>query len=354
MKIPQKKPKNPNFSSGPTRKPDGWSVKKLNTKYLGRYHRSEDVREYVEKIILNIKKTLKIPKDYKIFFLPGSSTGAMTSVMNSILGKKRITSIIYDYWGLLWSEELKKFKYKVDYKKELTGKLPSLENIPIKDDVVFVWNATSNGMSISNIDFITKNHLGLVISDLTSAVFVCDLPWQKLDVSVFSLQKALGAESQKGVAVLSPKALERIKTDQLKLFSLKNFDFLVNTPSLLAFADLELCIDLYNKRGGLSQNIKICKANKKFLDEWEKKNNFVSYFALKKNQSITPSFFIYKRECDHKKILNYLSDKNIAYDIKNFRTMQKGIRIWNGPNIKKNDLIALTNWLDWCFNKFVL
>ena len=63
-----KKPKNPNFSSGPTRKPDGWSVKKLNTKYLGRYHRSEDVREYVEKIILNIKKTLKIPKDYKIFF----------------------------------------------------------------------------------------------------------------------------------------------------------------------------------------------------------------------------------------------------------------------------------------------
>ena len=166
---------------------------------------------------------------------------------------------------MLWSQELKKLKYKVDSKKELTGKLPSLENIPTKDDVVFVWNATSNGMSISNIDFITKNHLGLVISDLTSAVFVCDLPWQKLDVSVFSLQKALGAESQKGVAVLSPKALERIKTHQLKLFSLKNFDFLVNTPSLLAFADLELCIDLYNKRGGLSQNIKICKANKKIF-----------------------------------------------------------------------------------------
>jgi len=33
--------------------------------------------------------------------------------------------------------------------------------------------------------------------------------------------------------------------------------------------------------------------------------------------------------------------------------MQEGIRIWNGPNIKKNDLIALTNWLDWCFNKFI-
>ena len=353
MRIPKKKPTNPNFSSGPTRKPDGWSVKKLNIKYLGRYHRSKDVKEHIEKIIFKIKKTLKIPKDYRILFLPGSSTGAMTSVMNSILGKNKITSIIYDYWGSLWSQELKKLKFKVNCKKELSGKLPPLKNIPIKNDVLFVWNATSNGMSISNVDFISKNHKGLVISDVTSAVFVCNLPWHKLDISVFSLQKALGAESQKGVAVLSPKALERIKSNQLKLFSLKNFDFLINSPSLLAFADLELCIDLYNQRGGLSQNIKICETNKKILDDFEKKNNFLSYFAVKKNQSITPSFFIYKKKRDHKKIMNFLSNKNIAYDLNNFRTMQDGIRIWNGPNIKKNDLIALTNWLDWCLNKFV-
>ena len=51
--------------------------------------------------------------------------------------------------------------------------------------------------------------------------------------------------------------------------------------------------------------------------------------------------------------MEYLSNKKIAFDIKNFRTMKEGVRIWNGPNIKKNDLIALTNWLDWCFNKFI-
>ncbi|MBD22944.1 MAG: hypothetical protein CL572_04705 [Alphaproteobacteria bacterium] len=68
MNISPKKPSNPNFSSGPTRKPDGWSVKKLNLEYLGRYHRSNDVREYIEKIIFKVKKTLRIPEDYKIFF----------------------------------------------------------------------------------------------------------------------------------------------------------------------------------------------------------------------------------------------------------------------------------------------
>ena len=354
MKLNLKKPGCPNFSSGPTKKPEGWSIKKLEIKYLGRYHRSEDVKDYLEKIILKLKQTLKIPKEHKIFFLPGSCTGAMTSVLNSILGKNSITSIIYDYWGQFWYEELKKLNLKVNARKKMNGNLPSLQGIPLNNDVIFVWNATSNGMSISNLSFISNNHKGLVISDLTSAVFACKLPWKNLDVSVFSLQKALGAESQKGVVVLSPKALERLKTNQLKLFDLKNFDFLINTPSLLSFADLEQCIDLYNKNGGLNFNISVCKQNKKILDLWEKNHPYIKYFCQnKKFQSVTPSFFIFKRKLNHKKIFAYLSENKIAYDIQNFRKVRDGIRIWNGPNIKKNDLIALTNWLDWSFNKFV-
>ena len=66
---------------------------------------------------------------------------------------------------------------------------------------------------------------------------------------------------------------------------------------------------------------------------------------------MTPSFLFTKKRINHNKIIDYLSKNKIAFDIKNFRTMQEGIRIWNGPNIKKNDLIALTNWLDWCFNR---
>ena len=37
-------------------------------------------------------------------------------------------------------------------------------------------------MSISNTNFLPKNRKGLTISDLTSAVFICDLPWQDLDI----------------------------------------------------------------------------------------------------------------------------------------------------------------------------
>ena len=105
---------------------------------------------------------------------------------------------------------------------------------------------------------------GLIISDVNSAVFIYDLPWSKIDVSVFSWQKALGSESQHGVVIMSPKAINELKSKKLlpKIFDFKINDFLINTPSLLSVADLELCIDLYNESGGLLRNKKKCEVNK--------------------------------------------------------------------------------------------
>ena len=42
------KPTNPRFSCGPTKKPDGWSLNKINKKYLGRYHRASDIKTFIE------------------------------------------------------------------------------------------------------------------------------------------------------------------------------------------------------------------------------------------------------------------------------------------------------------------
>ena len=139
MKLPKiKKPSDPRFSCGPTKKPEGWSINKVKTEYLGRYHRSKDVRIFIEEQILKIKKILNIPDSYKVFLTPGSCTGAMSSVLWSLLGKREITSIIYDYWGMQWYKELKKLNYKVKSRIALDGSMPCLNQIPSKNDVLFV------------------------------------------------------------------------------------------------------------------------------------------------------------------------------------------------------------------------
>ena len=78
------------------------------------------------------------------------------------------------------------------------------------------------------------------------------------------------------------------------------------------------------------------------------------FFAKKKYRALTLCFFIFKKDFNHKEMFSFLGKKKVAFDIANYRKAKSGIRIWNGSNIKKNDLIALTNWLDWSFNYFRL
>ena len=53
-------------------------------------------------------------------------------------------------------------------------------------------------------------------------------------------------------------------------------------------------------------------------------------------------------------MFSFLGKKRLLLILLIIRKAKSGIRIWNGSNIKKNDLIALTNWLDWSFNYFRL
>ena len=191
----------------------------------------------------------------------------------------------------------------------------------------------------------------------TSAVFIYKIPWEKIDISVFSWQKALGSESQHGVVVMSPKAQQMLnkKLKRIpKILDLNSFDFLINTPSLLVISDLELCLDLYISRGGLKGNKKICLQNKEILDNWEKNSKYIEYFVKNENcRALTPCYFVFKKKYKTLELFDFLFKNKIAFDIENYRKAKSGIRIWTGPTIKKKDLITLTNWLDWSFDKFL-
>ena len=93
----------------------------------------------MNELLNKLKKFLKIPKEYNIFLTPGSCTGAMESVIWSVLNKEtNITSIVYDFWGIEWSRSIEKLNLKQEIRSCLNGKMPNLENININDDIVFL------------------------------------------------------------------------------------------------------------------------------------------------------------------------------------------------------------------------
>lgn len=358
---PKIKPTYANFSSGPTKKPSEWSLSKISNSFLGRYHRSLDVTEYLNDILNLLKYILNIPKNYKIFLSPGSCTGAMTAVIHSLLGERTITSIIYDYWGELWSDEVKKFKCKQEIRFIKYGMVPSLKNIKNDNDIFFVWTGTSAGISINEINWIPNRHRGLVISDITSSVFIEKINWKKIDVSFFSWQKALGSEAQHGFIILSPKAVERLnyikrKKSSPKILSINEKNFMINTPSLLCFADFKFCLNWLKKKGGVEWSNKKCIENYQILNNFIKRNKYINYFVKEsKHQAISCSYFTLNNQKKFKNLENvfqYLINEKVAFDIRAYRKMPSGIRIWTGPTILKKDLIALVKWLDWSFYKF--
>ncbi|MDC3091292.1 hypothetical protein OA848_02770 [Rickettsiales bacterium] len=362
MIKPKFKTKSPNFSSGPTKKPDSWAFNKLDKSLLSRYHRSNFISAYMDEIFLELKDILNIPSDYKILLSPGSCSGAMQAVIWSLLGKKKITSIVYDFWGEKWSNEIKKLNYEQEVRTLLDGRMPKLDEICSSNDIFFVWTGTSTGMSIENTSWIPNNQKGIVVSDITSSVFINEIKWKKLDASVFSWQKAIGSESQHGIIVLSPKALDRLKDNSEKIvpdiIDLKNnAEKIINTPSLLCFSDFSYCLSWYKKMGGLSWANKQSRENKLVLEKWAENNIYIKNFVIdSKYRALSVSYFRFKGEISKnklEKIFSFLEYENIAYDIRSYRKAPVGIRIWTGPTILKKDLNTLTNWLDWCFYKYI-
>ena len=62
---PDKKPSNPNFSSGPTAKRPGWSILNLQSSLVSRSHRSIECKKKLKEVIDRSKAILELPANGK-------------------------------------------------------------------------------------------------------------------------------------------------------------------------------------------------------------------------------------------------------------------------------------------------
>src|SRR6266850_275669 len=231
---PALRPNVPHFSSGPCAKRPGWNAQNLKDAALGRSHRAKIGKAKLKLAIELTREVLEVP-------------------LWSLLGARPVTTIAWESFGEGWvSDIVKELKLKDVTKLHAGyGDIPDLSKADPDSDIVFTWNGTTSGVRVPNADWISADREGLTICDATSAAFAQPLDFAKLDVVTFSWQKALGGEGAHGMLILSPRAVERLKSytppwPLPKIFRLTNGGKLIegifegetiNTPSMLCVED---------------------------------------------------------------------------------------------------------------------
>eukprot|EP00163_Fabomonas_tropica_P016426 TRINITY_DN2946_c0_g1_i2.p1 TRINITY_DN2946_c0_g1~~TRINITY_DN2946_c0_g1_i2.p1 ORF type:complete len:795 (+),score=173.35 TRINITY_DN2946_c0_g1_i2:164-2548(+) len=365
---PVVRPSDPNFGSGPCKKRPGYQLEDLPTTALGRSHRSKLGLSRLESVIERTRSILKIPEDYLVGIVPASDTGAFEMAMWSLLGPRPVDVCQWESFGKGWLTDITKqlkletvHKFEADY-----GRIPNLEDTHSDHDIIFTWNGTTSGVRVPNGDWIDANRQGLTLCDATSAVFAQDLPWDKLDATTFSWQKALGGEAAHGMLILSPRAVERLESykpewPMPKIFRLTKDGKLskdvfvgkvINTPSLLAVEDCIDALEWGESVGGLDGMCARANANFAEVESFVEKHDWIDFLAVdpatRSNTSVCLTFSSLS-EAQVKSLVTLLEKERVAVDVGAYRDAPAGLRIWCGSTVETSDVAALMSWLEWAY-----
>ena len=366
MNKPEARPARPYFSSGPCAKPPGWAPEKLDTRSLGRSHRSALGKQRLQYCIDLMREMLAVPDSHRIGIVPGSDTGAFEMAMWTMLGQRAVTALAWESFGEGWViDAVKQLRLDPTIIRADYGELPDLSQLDWSRDVLFTWNGTTSGVRVPDADWIPDNREGLSFADATSAVFAYPIDWAKVDVATFSWQKALGGEGAHGVLILGPRAVERLEgftpdRPLPKLFRLTKNGKLnegifkgetINTPSMLAVEDAIFALEWAKSVGGLDGMIARTAANAAALDGIVQARDWLGYLAKDPANRSKTSVCLTVDGADAKQMAKLLEAEGAAYDIAGYRDAPPGLRIWCGATVNSEDIEALGPWLDWAFEE---
>lgn len=359
------------FSSGPCAKNKEW--RPINSDILGRSHRSEKGLMRIQYLMSEMRDVLEIPNDYYIGIISGSATGAVESLLWSLIGARGVDAISASVFGEVWKNDIEHELGVSDIRSFHSefGTLHGLDKVDFDRDVVFCWTETPSGVSVNHADWIADQRQGLTICDATSSAFCAHMDWQKLDATAFSWQKGLGGEAGFGTIVLSPRAIERLqqyipnrpmpKIYRIAVNGTVNFGIFegktINTPSMMCIEECISNLQWAHSVGNLSGLVDRVSQNYEFMKHWEESQDVFKFYV--KDESVRCRNVLcfdvttanYQRLSDADK-WNFLRDRirkmesdGVACDILGHILTVPHIRIWCGPTIETSDLEVLTKYL---------
>jgi len=322
-------------------------------------HRGKQFEQIFQNTTANLRKLLKIPNDYSIFFV-SSGTEAMERIIENCVEKYSFHFVNGAFSQRFYETAIELKKEPIELKADAgTGFDFAKINIPKKTELIcFVHNETSTGVMLNSKKIESFKKLfpkTLIAVDCVSSIPYVNFNYKLIDLVFFSVQKLLGLPAGLGVLIVSPNALKKAEALSKKKVNIGTYH---NFLSLKKYADKNqtpetpstMHIYLLNKI--LEDMLKV--GIKKIRNDTDKKAKLIYAFLennshltpfVKDNKFRSPTVIVAKMNKKTDELISFLKSKKIII-ASGYGTLKEfQIRIANVPANSIQDTKLLLKYL---------
>jgi len=370
LQIPDElKPADGRFGSGPSRiRPEQLGrLAQEGTGVMGTSHRQAPVRGVVAQIRADLRELFSIPDGYDVTLGNGGTTAFWEGAACSLV-RRRALNLVYGEFSSKFAACTRKAPFLADpiVIEADPGDAPEPQADPDADVIAWAHNETSTGVMVP-VSRPTGADDALVLVDATSAAAGLPVDVGQTDAYYFAPQKGLGSDGGLWLALLSPRALERMSQiaadpgngrwipDFLSLQiahenSVKDQTY--NTPAIATLLLLSDQLEWMLDRGGLDAMVARTTESSNHLYGWATQHEHATPFVSDPTKrSLVVGTIDFDSEVDAADLASTLRANGIV-DVEPYRKLGRNqLRVGMFPATDPGDVKALTACIDWVLER---
>jgi len=354
------RPRDGRFGSGPSKvRPEAvQALAEAAPAYLGTSHRQAGVRSMVARLKAGLRDFFTLPAGYEIALGNGGSSVFWDVAAFSLIERRSQHLVFGEFSSKFAAAARAPHLAEPQVISSAYGTHPEPRPSPEVDLYALTQNETSTGVSMPVRR--PAGASGLVAVDATSGAGGLPVDPAELDAYYFAPQKCFGSDGGLWVALLSPRALERVAAvaasgrwmpASLSLqvaLSSSRADQTWNTPALATLFLFVHQLDWLNGQGGLDWATKRCDESAAVTYGWAEASEYATPFVADPAQrSHTVATIDLDPAVDAGTVSKVLRANGIV-DTESYRKLGRNqLRVAMFPAVEPADLETLTRAVDW-------
>ncbi|MEC3955226.1 phosphoserine transaminase [Nocardia sp. CDC153] len=356
------KPADGRFGCGPSKvRPEQLqSLVDTGASVFGTSHRQKPVKDVVARVRSGLRELFSLPEGYEVVLGNGGTTAFWDAAAFGLIREKSL-HLSNGEFSSKFASVAKGNPFIGDpiVVKSEPGDAPEPTSDPSVDLIGWAHNETSTGVAIPVSRPAGSEH-ALIAIDATSGAGGLPVNITDSDVYYFAPQKCFASDGGLWIALMSPKALERV--EEIKNSGRWTPEFLslpiaidnstkdqtYNTPALATLLLFANQIEWLNGNGGLDWAVKRTADSSSRLYSWAETSEFATPFVQNpalRSQVVGTIDFV--DSVDAAQVAKVLRANGIV-DTEPYRKLGRNqLRVGMFPAIDPEDVSQLTRCIDW-------